>query len=335
MGGVCGKIERLFRFQLIHRIQIMRIRPILRGVKSYLPFSSATPACTGGTISARYCYGVWLRHQVTLFENGLDPNPLIVAELGPGDSLGIGLAALLSGAQRYIALDVVAHAAPDRNLAVFDELAALFRDRAAIPDAEEFPQVYPRLTRYDFPILILDDERLQRALAPERIQKIRKDLASLYNPDADTFVSYICPWSDVDAVQAGSVDLVFSQAVLEHVDDIQFTYGACYQWLKPGGVMSHQVDFKSHGITDEWNGQWGYPDWLWTITRGRKPYFINREPLSSHLAAIREAGFEIVGVLPVHKEGGLRRRELAGRFRAMTDDDLGTASAHILARKPR
>jgi len=312
----------------------MRIRPILRGIKSYLPFSSATPSGTGGTISARYCYGVWLRHQVTLFENGLDSHPQVVAELGPGDSLGIGLAALLSGVQRYIALDVVAHAAPDRNLTVFDELTALFRDRAAIPDDVEFPQVHPRLKSYDFPAHMLDDERLQRALAPDRIQKIRRDLASLYHPGDATSVNYICPWSDADAVQAGSVDIVFSQAVLEHVDDIRFTYNACYRWLKPGGAMSHQIDFKSHGITDEWNGQWGYPDWLWTITRGRKPYFINREPLSSHLSAIQEAGFELIGVLPVRKAGGIGRSELAGRFRTLSDDDLSTASAHVLARKP-
>ncbi len=313
----------------------MRIRPILRGLKSYLPFFSATPTGTGGTISARYCYGVWLRHQVVLDENGLDPHPRVVAELGPGDSLGIGLAALLSGVQRYIALDVVAHAAPERNLAVFDELAVLFRDRAPVPDDAEFPQVHPQLGGYDFPAHILDAGRLQRALTPARLQKIREDLASLYDPAEGVFVNYICPWLEADAVQAGSVDLVFSQAVLEHVDDIRFTYRACHRWLKPGGVMSHQIDFKSHGITDAWNGQWGYPDWLWTITRGKKPYFINREPLSAHLAAIQEAGFEIVRVLPVRREGGLRRRELAGRFRSLSDDDLSTASAHILARKPR
>lgn len=312
----------------------MRIRPILRGIKSYLPFASF-PSGTGGTISARYCYSVWLRHQLVLFHNNLDPYPQVIAELGPGDSLGIGLAGLLSGAQRYIALDVWAHASLERNLAVFDELVALFQARAPIPGEREFPNVFPLLSSYDFPHHILHEERLKRTLAPERIARLRADLEMLYEPRPDSAISYICPWTDADVIQPASADLIYSQAVLEHVNDIAFTYRACYQWLKPGGVMSHQIDFKSHGITDVWNGHWGYPDWLWTITRGKKPYFINREPLSAHIAAIEAAGFEILQVLPVHQSGGLRRKQLARRFQSMSNEDLITSSAHLLARKPQ
>ena len=311
----------------------IRLRPILRGVKSYLPFFKF-PTGTGGTISARYCYSVWLRHQTTLQCYGLDPHPQTIAELGPGDSLGIGLAGLLSGARKYIALDVVAHATPERNLEVFDDLIPLFRDRTPIPDQTEFPLVFPRLDDYDFPSHILTEDRLAAALAPERLQRLRSDLLSLYEPAPDSAISYICPWSEANVIQPASADLIFSQAVLEHVNDIHFTYRACHQWLKPGGVMSHQIDFKSHGITNAWNGHWGYPDWLWTITRGKKPYFINRAPLSAHLAAIEKAGFEIIAVLPETRDDGLSRKQLASRFRGMTDDDIITSSAHILARKP-
>ena len=310
----------------------MQLRPILRGLKSYLPIS-ATPKSTGGTISARYCYAVWLRHQVLLAESGLDPHPHTVAELGPGDSLGSGLAALLSGVQRYIALDVVHFATPERNLAIFDELVALFRARAPIPDAQEFPQVHPRLSSYDFPSHILSEAHLARALAPQRIQKLRADLAALHAPSPHSAISYICPWTDASVIQPASADFIFSQAVLEHVDDIHLTYNACHQWLTPTGVMSHQIDFKSHGITDVWNGHWGYPDWLWRIARGRKPYFLNRAPLSGHVAAIQQARFQILRVLPVTRTGGLGRKQLAASFRTLTDDDLITSSAHILARK--
>jgi SAM-dependent methyltransferase len=310
----------------------MQIRPILRGLKSYLPISSV-PASTGGTISARYCYAVWLRHQVLLAENGLNPHPQVIAELGPGDSLGIGLAGLLSGAQRYIALDVVAFATPQRNLAIFDDLVALFRARAPIPDAREFPQVFPRLSSYAFPAHILDEARLAQALAPARIERLRADLAALHHPRPQSAISYICPWTDAAVMQPDSADFIFSQAVLEHVDDIALTYRACHHWLRPGGITSHQIDFKSHGITDVWNGHWGYPDWLWRIARGRKPYFLNRAPLSAHLAAMQQAGFSLLQVLPVTREGGLKRRQLATSFRSMSDDDLITSSAHVLARK--
>ena len=74
--------------------------------------------------------------------------PRHVADFGPGDSIGVGLAALLSGAESFIGLDVKPFARAERNLAVFDELVALFRSKAAIPGPEPFPQVKPFLRDY-------------------------------------------------------------------------------------------------------------------------------------------------------------------------------------------
>jgi len=50
-----------------------------------------------------------------------------VAELGPGDSIGIGLAAVLSGATHYIGLDTYPYAGNTCNLDTFEELMQLFR----------------------------------------------------------------------------------------------------------------------------------------------------------------------------------------------------------------
>ena len=78
--------------------------------------------------------------------------PGVVAELGPGNSLGIGLSTLLSGADRYHAFDVVPHAQVNHNLAVLDELIALFKARADIPGPAEFPQVARCCRATPFPI---------------------------------------------------------------------------------------------------------------------------------------------------------------------------------------
>src|SRR5450631_2613031 len=80
---------------------------------------------TGGTISGRYCYSVWLWHLVYAANSGLQTRPRVVAELGPDDSLGTGIAALLSGAEQYFALDAVSHANAEHNLGILDELVAL------------------------------------------------------------------------------------------------------------------------------------------------------------------------------------------------------------------
>jgi len=88
---------------------------------------------TGGTDIPANCYEVWLKHLTLLWESQLQAIPNTVAELGPGDSLGVGLAALLSGASKFYALDVVLFANQTRNLQIFDELVELFKHRAARP----------------------------------------------------------------------------------------------------------------------------------------------------------------------------------------------------------
>ena len=110
----------------------MRIEKLIKGLATYVPvLNRLTMRGTGGTVSARYCYSVWLRHLVLAHEQGLRKIPDTVAELGPGDSLGSGLAALLCGSERYFGLDVKSYAPTDRNRQIFDELVELFQRRAA------------------------------------------------------------------------------------------------------------------------------------------------------------------------------------------------------------
>ncbi|MDB5762883.1 MAG: hypothetical protein JWQ21_1878 [Herminiimonas sp.] len=123
----------------------MNLRPIIFGIKSYIPgaIHRFQANSGGGTTSARYCYSVWLRHLAMAKINGLDPLPKVVAELGPGDSLGVGLAALISGSEKFLAFDVLSYANTEMNLKVFDELIPMFRNRIDIPGDQEFPAVSP------------------------------------------------------------------------------------------------------------------------------------------------------------------------------------------------
>lgn len=81
----------------------MNIKQLLYGISTFVPgLSRFHSKEIGGTNSARYCYGVWLRHLAMANKSGLIMSPpKIVGELGTGDSIGIGLAALLSGAEMY------------------------------------------------------------------------------------------------------------------------------------------------------------------------------------------------------------------------------------------
>ncbi len=313
----------------------VRMRPLLVGTATYIPgFRKLTARRTGGSVSARYCYSVWLRHLAMLGANGLPTDPAVVAELGPGDSLGLGMAALLSGAGRYIALDVVRYADNARNLEIFDDLIALFRARVPIPDAAEFPLVRPLLPSYDFPHAILTYERLAAALDPSRLAALRAAVqAPAPDPRADTPVCYVVPWDEAAIVAPGTVDLILSQAVLEYPRDLPGTYAAMCRWLKPGGVMSHDIDFKSHGTMVEWNGHWSCSDALWRLVEGRRRDVLNREPHSAHLALLHANNCLITCDARNVQPSGIPRARLSPRFRHLTDDDLTTSSAFIQAVK--
>ena len=44
--------------------------------------------------------------------------PAVIAELGPGNSLGVGLAGLISGAEKYYGLDVVKYSSSSETLSI-------------------------------------------------------------------------------------------------------------------------------------------------------------------------------------------------------------------------
>jgi len=310
----------------------MELRQLIYGITSFVPGVNRYYAKgTGGTGFARYCYSVWLRHLVMLKKNGLNPYPKVVAELGPGDSLGIGLAALISGCGKYFAFDVVEHLNTERNLKIFDELVTLFRNRAAIPGDDALPKTKPSLDGYDFPADILDENRLQHALEKSRIETIRDSIVHMQRNDS--LIQYEVSMHGASILKEGSVDMIYSQAVLEYVDDLRNTYKSMRKWLKSTGCISHQIDFKCHGTADEWNGHWAYSDFMWKMIRGKRPYFLNREPHSTHISILKEEGYKVVCDKKVKSKSNLTQDDLALRFESISDDDLTTSGAFIQAVK--
>ena len=209
------------------------IRKILGGFKSYIPGGVLFHANTVDDL-ARYCYTVWLRHLSILYKNGFTKIPNTIAELGPGDSIGTGLAGLVCGSKKLYALDVVKHTNIENNISVFDELVTLFAKRSAMPDDNEFPRVLPRLASYNFPSEIFTNNNLEKLLDKSRIQCLRNELVDMEKQKNS--IQYMCPWNDSKIIENDSVDMIFSQAVLEHVKDLKHTYDAMYKWVKKGEI---------------------------------------------------------------------------------------------------
>ena len=288
----------------------------------------------GGTASASYCYGVWMKHLTLAYSRGMRGIrgvPHSVLELGPGSSIGTGIAALLSGAERYVAIDTVRHLLPEANVAVFWELAQLLRNRAPRP-SPGFPSFDEYLDENLFPSEILADERLERALAPARLEKLASAIAAVGDERHGGLVRYHT-WSTLRDMDAGEVDFLFSHVVMNHIEDLDGVYAKCARWLRPRGWMTHQIDFTSLNTTDEWNGHRAYGEFAWKVIAGRRAYFVNREPLATHLEVQRRHGFEVVDVIRGTRDGGIPRSKLAPRWRGISDEDFATQTAFVISRR--
>ena len=312
----------------------MKLKPVIKGILTFVPgMEQILPKKgTGGTDSSLYCYGVWLKHLTYLWESGMRTLPHTMAELGPGDSIGVGLAAMLSGVNHYSALDVVRYSNTESNLKIFDNLVELFKGRVGRP-SKGWPDYDRFLDDHFFPSHILTEDILQVSLSEDRIQRIRNALQDLGTDYKGLSIKYIVPWAVDSVIEKGTIDLIVSHSVLEHVMDIEKTYQALYLWLKNGGMMSHQIDFKSHGLSEQWDGYRTFSEPVWKIIVGRQKFLINREPHSSHRGVMERNNFKILLDLKRDRTDGLKRSQLSKKWENLSADDLKCSGAFIQARK--
>lgn len=311
------------------------VRPYCMGLLSWLPgavISGELPRPEGFD-KARYAYSVWLRHLILASPN-LVSFPKAIIELGPGDSFGVGLAALISGANTIYALDSERFIHDNQDtVRTFDNLVRLFSEQAKIPDVHEFPEMKPLLESCRFPSSILTEQHLAASSEPTRLQSIRNSLLNENVSSMDKTINYFTPEDAAPPIGLNSVDMVISQAVMEHVDDIMKIYGELYSWLKPGGLMSHMIDFRGHSITKDWNGHWRYSESQWKIIEGKRYKFLNREPYSKHFKAIRESGFSIVNTITYQLEESVSSPQHY-KYGELSHGDTITMGALIQAIKP-
>jgi hypothetical protein len=62
---------------------------------------------------------------------------------------------------------------------------------------------------------------------------------------------------------------------------------------------------------------------------------VTREPYSSHIRFIKEAGFKVICDIRMKNEPEVQARKLAPRFKNMSYDDRSTAGTFIQAAKPQ
>ena len=144
----------------------------------------------------------------------------------------------------------------------------------------------------------------------------------------------------------GSVDVVMSRAVLEHIspDVIDGIFREAHRLLPPGGRMIHLVDHSDH-----WSHRdpsidavnfLRYPDWLFSLTCINPQNYQNRLRHSQYRTMLESAGFALKSeertVDPQCLESVLKmqsNRTIAEKFQSFGQEDLATVNSILLAER--
>ena len=169
-------------------------------------------------------------------------------------------------------------------------------------------------------------------LTEDRIMHLRSAIKNMDNNSSDE-IQFFVPWEKNTEIETGSLDYIFSQAVLQYVDNIDSTYEKMNSLLREGAMMSHCIDFSSHGMTKSWNGQWLYSDAEWKFLNGNKKVILNREPKSAHLLTNTNNGFQILTTKDLKKEIEFPRTEFHKKYSSLSETDAGTAVSFIVSQK--
>lgn len=171
---------------------------------------------------------------------------------------------------------------------------------------------------------------LEAVLASSTFEAVYGILGARYIIDPDGALAQIAD---------GSVDLVISSDVLEHVDAnaVPLLARDLFRILSSGGVAAHQIVEADHlRIYDHSvhpKQYLRYSDSKWKLLFENKVQYINRLQHSDYVAAFKAAGFDIAASA-IHTRCDSTRLRIDDRFKGYDRDDLDATVTRLAARKP-
>ena len=206
-------------------------------------------------------------------------------ELGPGDSLASAVLGSTFGSE-VVLVDVSSYASCDTNFYI--DLTSRLRSMGLSP-----PQITANSTVED----------------------------TLQICNANYMTSGLV---SLKAIPDNSIDIIFSQAVLEHVRKQDFfqLLLECRRILKPGGICSHQVDLKDHlgGSLNHLR----FHESIWESPLFAKSgFYTNRIRYDQMVELFKKAGFN-VDVSRVLRWASIPidTRHLSQKFQSLSDKNL-------------
>jgi SAM-dependent methyltransferase len=113
-------------------------------------------------------------------------------------------------------------------------------------------------------------------------------VAARHNCSTSRLSTQVCRVRQLNAIEGGSIDLILSGSVLEHVSDPLALFAQLRRLLVPGGAMLHIVDYRDHFFKYPYHFlQFRKATWNRWLNPGDLPVW----RLYDHLDQLKAAGF--------------------------------------------
>ena len=142
------------------------------------------------------------------------------------------------------------------------------------------------------------------------------------------------PIETFNQLRNSSVDLIFSNAVLEHVSELNLTIKKISMLLKQGGYTFHHIDLKDHYHTNDkcYLNFLKYSDRIWNFIGNT-----NRIRYSEFITLFGKNKFDILEIEQHKTKSILKIKEIKPnfnkRFRNINENDLSILDFNILAKR--
>jgi SAM-dependent methyltransferase len=250
----------------------------------------------GAMDSPEYALATFKAHLDGVHAFGFVLQGRTVLELGPGDTVATGLIASVLGANQCVLIDTGPYARTD--IRAYVQILEYLETHGLIG---EVPRV----------------EGFSQLLRNWHVTYLTEGLQSLRE------------------VPSTSIDLIVSQAVLEHLRLSEFDaiQGELHRVLRPGGFVSHVIDLKDHlgGGLNNLRFSPGLWERDWMAGSG---FYTNRIRYYDMLRRFSSAGYEITSqVTDRWHQLPTPRVRLHEQFRDLPEEDLNVRGLRVVLRR--
>jgi len=172
-------------------------------------------------------------------------------------------------------------------------------------------------------------DQLRKKLRSERA---RKEIFNFKNNQPSDIHYHADPSLDLEPLPR-SIDLIVSQAALEHFDNPAKTINELSRKVQPGCIFCAEVDLQTH---TRWireadpNNIYRYPDWLYNLLHF--PGIPNRLRSADYQQILADNGWKNIRIIPLRKINESQFNTKSGlNSKFKNSEDLETLSIMILA----